>query len=46
MLGCEGGKRSCTERCGEVLEEVWESVLGCGGREGWEDVWGCENVLG
>ena len=30
VLGCEGGKRKCWERCGEVLEEVWGSVLGCG----------------
>ena len=30
-------------RCGEVLGEVWESVLVCGG--GRERFWGCGKVL-
>ena len=29
MLGCGVGKG----RCGEMLGEVWKSVLGCGGGE-------------
>ena len=29
-----GGSESCGGMCGEVLREVWKSVLGCGGDVG------------
>ena len=34
-----GGVGKCWVRCGQVLGEVWESVLECGGRRRCRGVW-------
>ena len=34
MLGCGEGVENCWGRCGKMLGEVWESLLGCGEGKG------------
>ena len=51
VLGVWGNVLGCGWRCREVLGELWESVLGCGGYgkilgEVWESVLRCGESKG